>query len=215
MLVVWRTARPPGPISQISYAEWLEAIHPEDRAKAHEAMTAAQDPSGDGIYDIELRIRHPDGSVRWATAKGKVYFTPDAAIGDEKQRRPIRFIGIIRDVTKHQLQKQAIAQAEERFHQAIHETPLPIMVSEDNGKVAELNRAWQEITGYSMAEIQTLKSWSQLALSKQDGTLIESAIAELRKGNKSKFPLKVLTRVKNGVVRSWLLYAALLGQSSK
>ena len=101
MLVVWRTARPPGPISQISYAEWLEAIHPEDRAKAHEAMTAAQDPSGDGIYDIELRIRHPDGSVRWATAKGKVYFTPDAAIGDEKQRRPIRFIGIIRDVTKH------------------------------------------------------------------------------------------------------------------
>ena len=89
------------------------------------------------------------------------------------------------------------------------------MVSEDNGKVAELNRAWQEITGYSMAEIQTLKSWSQLALSEQDGTLIESAIAELRKGNKSKFPLKVLTRVKNGVVRSWLLYAALLGQSSK
>jgi hypothetical protein len=35
---------------QISYAEWLEAIHPEDRSKAHEATTAAQDPSGDGIY---------------------------------------------------------------------------------------------------------------------------------------------------------------------
>lgn len=196
---------------QISYAEWLEAIHPEDRAKAHEATTAAQDPSGDGIYDIELRIRHPDGSVRWATAKGKVYFTPDIAIGDPKQRRAIRFIGIIRDVTQHQLQEQMIAEAGERFHQAIHETPIPIMVSGDNGKVAELNRAWQEITGYSMAEIQTLESWSQLALSEQDGTLIESAIAELRKGNESKFPLKVLTRIRTGDIRSWLLYAALLG----
>src|SRR5580704_19798328 len=58
---------------QLSYAEWLEAIHPDDRAKAHEATTAAQDPSGDGIYDIEVRSRHPDGSVRWATAKGATY----------------------------------------------------------------------------------------------------------------------------------------------
>jgi PAS domain S-box-containing protein len=196
---------------QISYAEWLEAIHPEDRAKAHEATTAAQDPSGDGIYDIELRIRHPNGSVRWATAKGKVYFAPDTAIGDHKQRRAIRFIGIIRDVTPHQLQKQAIAEAEKRFHQAIYEAPIPIMVSEDNGKVVELNRAWQEATGYSMAEIQTLESWSQLALSEQYGTLIESSIVKLRESNESKFPLRVFTRIKNGTVRSWLLYAALLG----
>ena len=63
---------------QINYDEWLDAIHPDDRARAHEAATAAQDPSGDGVYDIELRIRHPDGSVRWATAKGKMYFTDDA-----------------------------------------------------------------------------------------------------------------------------------------
>jgi PAS domain S-box-containing protein len=144
--------------NQISYAEWLDAIHPEDRAKVHERNTAAQDPSGDGLYDLELRIRYPDGSVRWATAKGKMYFTPDTARGDNRQRRAIRFIGIVRDVTQHQLQKQAIAEGEERFHRAIHEAPIPIMVSEDNGKVVELNRAWQEITGYSMAEIPTVES---------------------------------------------------------
>jgi PAS domain S-box-containing protein len=85
------------------------------------------------------------------------------------------------------------------------------MVSEDNGKVVELNRAWQEATGYSMAEIPTLESWSQLALSEQYGTLIESSIVKLRESNESKFPLRVFTRIKNGTVRSWLLYAALLG----
>jgi PAS domain S-box-containing protein len=196
---------------QISYAEWVEAIHPEDRSKAEEATTAAQDPSGDGIYDIELRIRHPDGSVRWANAKGKTYFTSDTATEDNRQqRRAIRFIGIIRDVTRHQLQKKAIAEGEERFHRAIHEVPIPIMVTGDNGKVVELNRAWQELTGYNMTEIPTVESWSQLAWSEQDGMLLRTEIDKLRNGNEAHFPLKLLTRIKNDNLRSWLLYAAFL-----
>jgi PAS domain S-box-containing protein len=195
---------------QISYAEWVEAIHPEDRSRAHQATTAAQDPSGDGIYDIELRIRHPDGSVRWATAKGKTYFTSDTATEDNRQRRAIRFIGIIRDVTRHQLQKEAIAEGEERFHRAIHEAPIPIMVSGDNGKVVELNRAWQELTGYNITEIPTVESWSQLAWSEQDGMLLKSKTDKLRNGNEANFPLKLVTRVKNGNLRSWLLHAAFL-----
>ena len=77
--------------------------------------------------------------------------------------------------------------------------------------MVELNRAWQEVTGYSMTEIPTVESWSQLAWSEQDGMRLESETDKLRKGNESKFPLKMLTRVKNGDIRSWLLYAAVLG----
>jgi PAS domain S-box-containing protein len=196
---------------EISYEEWLEAIHPEDRAKAHEATTAAQDPSRHGMYEIELRIQHPDGSVRWAAAKGKVYFTADTATRDTGHPRAIRFIGFVRDVTQHQLQKKAIAEGEERFHRAIHEAPIPIMVSGENGKVLELNRAWQEVTGYQAAEIPTVGSWSQLAWSERDGKLLGTETANLRKGDASAFPLKLFTRIKNGEIRSWHLYAALLG----
>ena len=142
--------------------------------------------------------------------KAKTYFTSDTATEDNRQRRPIRFIGIIRDVTRHQLQKEAIAEGEERFHRAIHEAPIPIMVSGDNGKVVELNRAWQEVTGYNMTEIPTVESWSQLAWSEQDGMLLKSETDKLRNGNEANFPLKLLTRVKNGSLRSWLLYAAFL-----
>src|SRR5271163_2135494 len=92
------------------------------RARVHEATTSAQDPTGDGIYEIELRIKHSDGSVRWANAKGKIYFTADTA-GENTQRRAIRFTGIVRDVSQFQLQKQAIVEGEERFHRAIHEAP--------------------------------------------------------------------------------------------
>jgi PAS domain S-box-containing protein len=192
---------------EITYAEWLEAIHPEDRARAHEAATAAQDPTGDGIYEIELRVRHPDGSVRWATANGKMYFSDDTGSGGKQQRRAVRFIGIVRDVTQHRVQQQTIAENEKRFHRAIHEAPIPIMVTGDKGEIVELNRAWQEITAYSTDEVLTMAVWSSLAWSEQDGALLEAEISRLREGVETKFPLKLATRTKNGDVRSWLLYA--------
>jgi len=201
--------------NQISYEEWLEAIHPEDRARAHAATTAAQDPSGDGIYELELRIRHPDGSVRWATAKGKTYFTNDTVTCDQHQRRAIRFVGIIRDVTQHRLQKQTIAENQERFHKAIHEAPIPIMITGDNGQVVELNRAWQEITAYSMDEVQTMGLWSSLAWNEEEGALLEAEISKLREGVETNFPLKLPTRTKSGDIRSWLVYAVSLDHAQR
>jgi hypothetical protein len=40
-------------------------------------------------------------------------------------------------------QQQTIAENEERFHGAIHEAPIPIMITGDSGEVVELNRAQQ------------------------------------------------------------------------
>lgn len=200
---------------QISYEEWLDAIHPEDRAKAHEATTSAQDPSGDGTYDVEIRIRHPDGSVRWATAKGKMYFTDDTVASGEKQRRAIRFLGIVRDVTQHRVQQQTIAENEERFHRAIHEAPIPIMIAGEKGEVLELNRAWQDITAYGMAEVGTMALWSSLAWTEETGALLDAEIKRLQEGAETSFPLKLPTRTKNGEVRSWMLYAVNLDHGQK
>jgi PAS domain-containing protein len=69
-----------------------------------------------------------------------MYRTSDTA-GENSQRRTIRLIGIVRDVSQFQLQRQAIAEGEKRFRRAIHDAPIPIMVSGDNGKVVELNQA--------------------------------------------------------------------------
>ena len=200
---------------QISYEEWLEAIHPEDRSRAQEAATAAQDPSGHGLYDVELRVRHPDGTVRWATAKGKMYFTDDAVAEGEQQRRAIRFIGMVRDVTRHRMQELTIAENEERFYRAIHEAPIPIMITGEQGEVVEVNRAWQEITAYTMEETPTMARWSALAWTGEDAAKLETEIERLRQGAETNFPLRLLTRTKNGDLRSWLIYAVNLKQSSK
>jgi signal transduction histidine kinase len=42
--------------------------------------------------------------------------------------------------------------------------------------------------------------------------LLRSENDKLRNGSEATFPLKLLTRVKNGALRSWLLYAAFLSK---
>ena len=78
-------------------------------------------------------------------------------------------------------QQQTIAENEERFHGAIHEAPIPIMITGDSGEVVELNRARQDITAYTMDEVRTMASWSSLAWNEEDAALPEAGISRLRR----------------------------------
>lgn len=64
----------------------LRALHPDDRGKADEAVTAALRT---GIYEAEYRVVRPDGSTRWVTERGRVVSETEAD----------RMVGITRDVT--------------------------------------------------------------------------------------------------------------------
>jgi signal transduction histidine kinase/DNA-binding response OmpR family regulator len=76
---------PPG------YATFIGAIHAEDRERVDRAVKSALDPAADGTFDIEFRTaRAPGAGPRWIAAKGQ-------AIGE--QRRTVRFIGTVLDVT--------------------------------------------------------------------------------------------------------------------
>lgn len=72
---------------------WVDAIHPEDRARALENFNKL---TPNEIYDEEYRIMRPDGTIRWIRDRGypvldengKVYRVAGIAqdITDEKQR---------------------------------------------------------------------------------------------------------------------------------
>jgi PAS domain S-box-containing protein len=70
-------------------------IHPDDRAAAQRAFEVAVAPEGQGSYDVEKRIVRPDGTVRWISAKGRVFFTSAGV-----QRRPARTTGVVADITE-------------------------------------------------------------------------------------------------------------------
>jgi PAS domain S-box-containing protein len=84
-------------------------LHPSDVARIDEAVAAAMNPAGDGTYDLEYRTLGDDGVLRWVHATGRVLFDSDHA-----DRKPVRFIGTIADVSERMtlLQKERDARAE-------------------------------------------------------------------------------------------------------
>jgi len=89
-----------------SRASILESrVHPEDREQLNAALMRAADPSGDGRFQGEWRIVHPDGSERWALAFGRMHF---AGQGDALSAAQL--IGTVLDVTeqKHAEARQRV-----------------------------------------------------------------------------------------------------------
>ena len=54
---------------------------------------------------------------------------------------------------------QALRESEARFHNAILESPFPIMLHADDGEILMISRSWSEITGYTQADAPTIHDW--------------------------------------------------------
>ncbi len=77
--------------ADVSYRTFLEAIHPEDRARVDAAVQRALDPTSDRHFDVEYRtIGIEDSIERWVSARG---------LGISEHGRTVRFIGAMLDVT--------------------------------------------------------------------------------------------------------------------
>lgn len=80
-----------------SYENFLECIHPDDRNKVINAVGQAVEH--DTPYDVEHRIVHPNGALRFVQEKGKVYRNEEGV--------PIRMLGVVHDITERTLLDRA------------------------------------------------------------------------------------------------------------
>ena len=89
---------------------WIARLHPEDRDEARETMRkviAQTLPS----YDTTFRIVGPDGVPRHIEAHGYLHRSPDG--------RPIRLVGLNRDITAERQLQAALDLAEQRWQLAL------------------------------------------------------------------------------------------------
>jgi diguanylate cyclase (GGDEF)-like protein/PAS domain S-box-containing protein len=79
--------------------DWLDVLHPDERAHAAHAWTAAVQTQRE--FSIECRLQRPNGSVVWAYV-GVVPLSNTSESG-------IGHIGTVMDMTEHKLQQEKIA----------------------------------------------------------------------------------------------------------
>jgi len=90
-------------------ARLLKLVIPEDRATVAAALEGAAD--GGAPYDVQFRIGHPDGSIRWIHAKA-------TALPDEAGR-PSRLIGVNADITEREMAYATVSEWKNRYEAAI------------------------------------------------------------------------------------------------
>lgn len=106
-------------------AQWEEAIHPDDRARAMELLGEAE--ARVGQYDVEYRFRHKDGTYVWILDRGAFLPGPDGKaawmIG------MMQNISAIKQLEAERLQMQAdVIAAQER---ALRELSTPLVPISD------------------------------------------------------------------------------------
>ena len=131
----------------------IEFIHPEDREEAMRVAEAALDSRGNGEFEIEYRALRPDGSVRWAQARGKTLFT-----GKGRRRKAARVIGVAFDITERKEAEKKLHASEELFRTIFDLSGIGILqIDPLTGCFLRANREFCNWLGYSEAELLKMK----------------------------------------------------------
>ena len=127
------------------YDIWINGLHPDDRA---DAETLAQEAIlGEGEYDTEFRVVHPDGSIHFIKAYG--------VVARDAQGNPQSMIGInfdISDRKQAEIELQKVIQELSAFKLALDQSAI-VAITNSQGVITYVNDRFCEISGYSHNEL--------------------------------------------------------------
>lgn len=174
---------------------WLAALHPDDRARA-EAYVHRVIIGELPAYDTEFRIVHPDGSVHYVESHG--YLQRDA------DGRPVRLVGLNRDVTAEKKLQQALDLAEQRWQLALESTNDGVWDWDMAAGTFYHDERWTSMLGYDRHEVSTeFGGWRSL-VHPEDLRSCDAAAQEHQEGRTAFYQHEHRMLAKNGQWR-WIL----------
>lgn len=125
----------PGSIP-ITYATFVERVHPEDRAMVQAGVEEAL--ARRESIEIDHRIVRPDGGIRWLHSSGHCQVGPDG--------RVVTMTGTGQDVTERRL-------SEDRFRQLLEASPDAFIIVDAQGRIVRINEQTERLFGYKRSEL--------------------------------------------------------------
>ncbi|WP_324705440.1 MASE1 domain-containing protein [Lyngbya sp. CCY1209] len=169
-----------------SVAEYLSHVHPDDRDRVEQVITAGI--SEQIPYSIDYRIVTPDGRERIVTEQAIV--------------TPTHITSTVQDVTERKRAELALRASEERFSRAFNASPVGISISTfAEGRFLDVNESFLKQLGWTREEVIDRTS-AELGIWEPEwrSQLLARFETQERVSN-----LEVRVRNKSGQFRNWLL----------
>ena len=135
------------PGEPVSMEVFFQLTHPGDRDRVAGVVRDALDPGGDGAYVTEYRAVLPGGATRWIVARGRAFFE-----GEGAERRAVRFIGTVLDVTERRRAEETLRESEERFRTLADTAPVLVWMAGMDGLRNFFNKPWLDFTGRALEQ---------------------------------------------------------------
>ena len=85
------------------------------------------------------------------------------ALGEMSLAGQRRFIALIKDVTERNKSEEALKQSEEQFRQTVELSPIPTVITDQEGNVEHFNRKFVELFGWTTDDVRTPEEWWKAA----------------------------------------------------
>jgi PAS domain S-box-containing protein len=133
-----------------TYDHWLQAVHPDDRNAADQAVEQAI--AAQQAFAIEYRVLWPDGSQHWIMDCGRAIYDANG--------QPVRAAGIMLDITDRKIAEQALQESETRFRQLAEAVQEGFFVLDVvSNCYAYINPALLTIMGMAEADFEVMTHW--------------------------------------------------------
>lgn len=122
---------------------WLEEyIWPDDQALVAEKIQEAS--RSKGTFELEHRVRRPDGSMGWTLSRAVPILDDRGEI--------IEWFGAAADITARKETEERLSASERRFRRLVESNVVPIVCANANG-IIEANDAFLKLVGYTREDL--------------------------------------------------------------
>jgi PAS domain S-box-containing protein len=130
------------PMDQRGPENWLDHVHPDDRATALARWEVAQ--ASGRYYEAEFRLRRYDGQYRW--------FLAQAQARHGGQQPGLRWYGTNTDIHEQRSLQEQLGRSVEQFRFMAESVPQILWTARPDGWLDYYNQRWFDYTGLSAAE---------------------------------------------------------------
>ena len=170
---------------EVTYENFLDLVHPDDREKVDQAYLSSLEKGQKG-YEIEHRIKKRDTEeIRYILEKCRHIKNDSGKI--------IRSVGMANDITNLKNKELELRESEEKFRTLAETAPLAILVYRGD-KWIYANSAAEQICGYSLEELKEMNFWEIVAPEYRELIKTRGRKREMGEPASGSYEFKIITR---------------------